>query len=96
MKRKENTDKAIAKLKQIHTKCLLCFNRPEGAHILPRNNPAKNYDSSKLESLIPLCRTHHREYDSNHTHKDRVEWLKLHNLDWYANKLQEFLGYAVV
>lgn len=34
MKRKENTDKAIAKLKQIHAKCLLCCNKPEGAHII--------------------------------------------------------------
>ena len=70
MKRKENTDKTIAKLKQIHAKCLLCCNTRR--------------------------RTHHREYDSNHTHKDRVEWLKLKRLEHYAEKLQEFLGYAIV
>lgn len=96
MKRKQKTDQAIAKLKQIHHKCLLCYDKPEGAHILPRNNPAKNYDSSRLESLIPLCRTHHREYDSNHTHFQRLKWLLSKGLYLYSERLQEFLGYAII
>lgn len=59
-RRTQEINSAIAKLKQHHKNCILGGRSPvEGAHLIPRNNPAKNNDPTKIGNIVPLCRRCH-------------------------------------
>ena len=71
-------NKASQKIKTSHPNCLLCGRQPvDGAHIVPRNNPAKKNDPTKEENIVSLCRRCHVTYDKNKTMESRMDfWIE--------------------
>lgn len=71
-------DKAIKQIKRSYPNCILCGRKPvDGAHLIPRNNPAKNNDPTKPENIVSLCRRCHMSYDLNKTMTDRMDfWIE--------------------
>jgi hypothetical protein len=64
----------------------------DGAHILCRNNGYKEYDPTDSRNIITLERSVHQDYDSNHSNKDKYDWLMRHDLYRYAKRLKRITG----
>ena len=63
----------------------------DGAHLLPRNNPAPNNDPTDTRNIMTLCRKHHKAYDSLN-HSDKGGWLKENGLYHFAERLAFLRG----
>lgn len=78
----------------IYQYCMICGSSPvDMAHLVGKNvtykkNGIEQNDPTKMESVVPLCRSHHLEYDRKTSLESRIKFWQKHGKRQMADKLK--------
>ena len=63
-----------------------------GAHLLPRNVGFPRYTPDNPDNIIPMSQGHHYLMDANFSPRRKADWLRAHNLPYYADRILWIIG----
>lgn len=77
----------------IYQHCMICGGSPiDMAHLVGKNvsykkDGVEQNDPTKMESVVPLCRKHHMEYDSKTSIDARIKFWRKYKKNTMAEKI---------